>query len=104
MNTELVAQVKQAEEAARHRIEAAKSEAERMVEAARAEAMEKYDEAFDLTHKQLIEGTFQAERDSAAVLEKEIGDGRKKIAETIHNAQKNVEAAMNIVIGELVAK
>ncbi|HOP10454.1 MAG TPA: hypothetical protein PK629_03085 [Oscillospiraceae bacterium] len=104
MNTELVAQVKQAEEAVRKRVEAAKSEAEQLVETARAEAMEQYDAAYDLTHKQLIEGTFKAERDSAAAMEKEIQDGRQKIAATMEYAQKNVEAALKIVIGELVAK
>ncbi len=104
MNTELVAQVKQAEETVRKRVESAKHEAEHILEAARAEAMEQYDKAYDLTHKQLIEGTFQAERESAANLEQEIRTGRQKIAETMGHAQKNVEAALKIVIGELVAK
>lgn len=104
MNTELVAQVKQAEEAVRNRVEAAKREAELIVEKARAEAMEQYDIAYDLTHKQLIEGTFQAERESAAALDKEIQIGRQKIAETMECADKNIETAIKIVIGELVAK
>lgn len=104
MNTELVAQVKQAEEAVRNRVEAAKHEAELIVEKARAEAMEQYDKAYDLTHKQLIEGTFQAERESEAALEQEIQTGRQKIAETMECAEKNIEAALKIVIGELVAK
>ena len=104
MNTELVAQVKQAEEAVRNRVEAAKHEAELIVEKARAEAMEQYDKAYDLTHKQLIEGTFQAERESGAALGQEIKNGRQKIAETMECAEKNIEAALKIVIGELVAK
>ncbi|HNX15085.1 MAG TPA: hypothetical protein PK854_09870 [Oscillospiraceae bacterium] len=104
MNAELVAQVKQAEEAVRKQVEAAKREADQIVETARAEAIKKYDEAFDLTHKQLIEGTFQAERESAAALDQEIQNGRQKIAETMECAEKNIEAALKIVIGELVAK
>jgi len=85
-------------------VEAAKREAELIVEKARAEAMEQYDIAYDLTHKQLIEGTFQAERESAAALDKEIQIGRQKIAETMECADKNIETAIKIVIGELVAK
>ncbi len=103
MNNELVVRVKQVEEAVRNRIEAAKYEAEHIVEAAKAEAMQQYDKAFDLTHKQLIEGTFQAERESAAVLQQEIQNGRQKIAETMGHAQKNTEAALKLVVGKLIA-
>jgi len=104
MNTELIAQVRQTEEAARSRVETAKLEAEKIVDTAKAEVMEKYDEAFDLTHKRLIEGTFKAESDSTQTMNKEIENGRKQIAETIECAQKNYETAVKAVIGELVAK
>ncbi len=104
MNTELVARVKQTEDAVQKRMEAAKCEAERIIETARAEAMEQYGRSFDTTHKQLIEGTFQAERDGAAAMDKEIQNGRLKITQTMERAQKNVEKALQFVIGELSAK